>query len=623
MSYRFLDSIAGPADLKALSNEDLRVLAQEIREEIVAVTSVRGGHVAASLGTVETVLALHSLLDCPNDRIVFDVGHQAYAHKLITGRFQEFQTLRSFGGITGFPNPAESEYDVHPSGHASDSLSVALGLANARDARGGKEHIVAVIGDASIAGGMAFEALNHIGQAQTPMLIVLNDNEMAISHNVGALTRHLSRMRSSSQYRQTRDGVQERMEASGAAGNALVNFGRSVKDSMKQFILPHSMIYEQLGIMCTAPVDGHDIATLREILPSLLEADCPVLLHVVTKKGKGYEPAEADPIRFHGLGAYDIETGKPTASAGSHPTYTQLFGEQLIREAEADERITAITAAMPTGTGLVRFGERFPKRLVDTGIAEEHAVGFASGLALGGRKPVVAIYSTFMQRAFDQIVINCALPNQDVVFAVDRAGLVGDDGPTHHGAFDLAYMRMVPNMRVIVPATAADMQNALHTALALEGPVALRYSRGESFGETVEEARILEEGKSVVVKEGQDVAILAFGRLVENALVAAHLLEEQGISARVVNMLWAKPFDQQAVRDACSARLVVTLEEGVVSGGVGEAIAAFAASEGLHAPMLTLGLPDGFVCQGKKDELFEMLGLDAAGIVNAICARLA
>ena len=620
---RILDIITSPADLKCLNDEELGILAQELREEIVSVTSRTGGHVASSLGAVEIIVAAHSLLNCPDDKLVFDVGHQAYAHKLLTGRLDDFNTLRTYGGVSGFPKPGESPYDAHPSGHASDSLSVALGLAKARDLAGGDEKIVAVIGDAALSGGMAFEALNHIGQAQTPIVIILNDNEMSISRNVGALMKHLGYMRASTQYRQTRDSVQERLESSGALGNALADFGRKMKESMKQFVIPRSMMFEQLGILCTAPIDGHDIGLLRETLSTVLATDGPVLMHVVTQKGAGYAPAVKNPEKFHGVGPYDIATGESAKKAPSAPSYTSVFGKALVKEARANEDIVAITAAMKDGTGLAAFADEFPERFIDSGIAEEHAVGLASGLALGGKKPVVAIYSTFLQRAVDQLIINNALPDLDVVFAIDRAGVVGEDGPTHHGMFDLVYTRMVPNLRVLAPSNEAELVHALHTALALGGPFAIRYPRGAAEGVPVpEEAQVLELGKSATVREGDDVAILAFGRMVSRAQGAAELLADKGIDARVVDMRWVKPLDEDAIRKAAETKLVVTVEGGVIAGGAGEGVLGEMALMGLEAPALCLGIPDTFVPQGKQDMLLADLGLDAAGIARSIEKRL-
>lgn len=620
---RILDALTSPADLKLLTDEELTILAREIREEIVAVTSRTGGHVASSLGAVEIILAVHSLIDCPQDKLVFDVGHQAYAHKLVTGRLKDFGTLRTYGGLSGFPKPDENPCDVHPSGHASDSLSVALGLAKARDLRGGSEKVVAVIGDAALSGGMAFEALNHIGQAQTPLVIILNDNEMSISRNVGALIKHLGNLRASTQYRQTRDSLQEKLESSGPAGTALVNWGRNVKDSMKQLVIPQSMMFEQLGILCTAPIDGHDIGLLRETLATVLATDGPVLVHAITKKGAGYGPALQNPERFHGVGPYDIATGAALKKKAPVLTYTEAFGRALVQEARQNADIVAITAAMKDGTGLAPFAEEFPDRFVDAGIAEEHAVGMAAGLAAGGKKPVVAIYSTFLQRAIDQMIINCALSELDVVFAIDRAGVVGEDGPTHHGVFDLVYTRMVPHMRVLAPSNEAELAGALHTALSLGGPFAIRYPRGEAEGVPVpKNPALFELGRANVVHEGDDVAILAFGRMVSRALAAADLLAQQGVQARVVDMRWVKPLDTQAIAEAAATKLVVTVEGGVISGGAGEGVLGELSRLGSKVPALTLGISDEFVTQGKTDLLLHDLGLDAEGIAASIRERL-
>ena len=622
---RILDSIDDPSQLKLLTNDELAILAQEIREEIVSVTSQNGGHVASSLGATEIILAVHSLIDAPRDKFVFDVGHQAYAHKLVTGRRVSFSTLRTLDGISGFPKPSESEYDVHPSGHASDSLSIALGLAKERDLRGGNERIVALIGDASIAGGMAFEALNHIGQAQTQLVIILNDNEMSISRNVGALMKHFGALRASQEYREVRESLQSRMEQSGGALETLMRVGRTAKDSIKQFFIPGAMIYEELGIICTAPVDGHDIAALKEALQVAFHANCPVLIHAVTKKGAGYQPALDNPEKFHGLGAYDLKTGATAAPApGTPPTYTEVFGQALLEEARKDERIVAFTAAMRSGTGLKAFSEEFPDRFVDGGIAEEHVVGMAAGVAAGGGKPVVAIYSTFLQRAIDQIIVDVALASFPVVFALDRAGLVGEDGPTHHGVFDLVYLGMIPHMSVLVPSDEAELVHALHTALAMDGPVAVRYPRGRAVGVPLpEEPQVLEVGKSVLRRDGDDVALLAFGSMVKPALEAAELLAQSGIEARVVDMRWAKPFDTDAIMAAADTKLVVTLEEGVLSGGVGSGVDKCLVNAGRVVPVLNLGIPDEFMDHGKPAEILARIGLDAEGIAASVKERLA
>ena len=619
---RLLDAISSPADLKLLTDDELGIVAEEIRQEIIQTTSKTGGHVAPSLGAVEIILAVHSLINAPEDRFVFDVGHQAYAHKLVTGRVDSFSTLRTYGGISGFPKPSESPYDVHPSGHASDSLSVVLGLAKARELHNSDEKIVALIGDAALSGGMAFEAINTIGQLQLPVVIILNDNEMSISRNVGALVRHLGAVRSSARYRQARDSSQEKLEESGPIGKAFVAFGRNAKDSLKQFLVPETMLFEQLGILCTPPINGHDIAEIKSHLRTALDADGPVLIHAVTRKGAGYPPAEEDPTRFHGVGPFDIETGK-SAKKDRKPTYTDVFGKALMREAKADKRIVALTAGMRTGTGLETFSLKLPDRFVDVGIAEENAVGTAVGMAIGGLKPVVAIYSTFLQRAFDQMVVDCALSESDVVFAIDRAGLVGDDGPTHHGVFDMAYCRMIPNMRIVAPSDEAELVCALHTALEVGGPFAIRYPRGAGIGAAVPKMPTsLPVGVSRELRAGDDVAWLAFGDRVAAALEAAELLAEKGIDARVVDMRWVKPLDEEAIAKAAETKLVLTVENGVLSGGVGEAVLSVLNGIGANVPTRLLGVCDGFVGHGKTEMLLSDLGLDAAGIEKAVIAAL-
>lgn len=616
---RILDCIASPKDLHALKVEELEILAKEIREQIIETTSRTGGHVASSLGAVEVILAAHSVLDTPKDKLIFDVGHQAYAHKLVTGRLDRFDTLRSYNGLSGFPRPSESQYDAHPSGHASDSLSVASGFAKARRINGTDEKIVAVIGDAALAGGMAFEALNYIGAEQLPLVIILNDNEMSISRNVGALMKHIGNLRATNAYRNARESMQEKMESGGWFSNAFAEFGKRMKDSTKHMFIPQAMLYEQLGIVCTPPIDGHNIGELQDMLKLVLEMDGPVLVHAVTKKGEGYEPAIKDPERFHGIGPYIVETGKSATPPSNKKTYTEVFGQALLREAASDDRVLAITAAMESGTGLKQFHKNYPDRFIDVGIAEEQAVGMASGLAASGMKPVVAIYSTFMQRAIDQMIVDVALPKLDVVFALDRSGLVGNDGPTHHGVFDLVYTRMVPNLRVLAPSDEAELASALHTALVLGGPFAIRYPRGEAEGvEVPSSPDLFEVGKSRTLRDGNDVCILAFGHMAYIALETARMLQKEGISARVVDMRWVKPLDVDTIREAAACKLVVTLEEGAVSGGVGEGVLAALAESGTSTPVATLGIPDAFILQGKTSLLLQDIGLDSENISQTI-----
>lgn len=621
MGERIIDAIRRPTDIHALTNEELDIVASEIRDEIVQAASRTGGHVASSLGAVEIILALHAELSCPHDKIVFDVGHQAYAHKILTGRLKGFEKLRSAEGVSGFPNPDESPYDVHYSGHASDALSLALGLVRARDLRGGDEKVVTVIGDASISAGMAFEALNQIGQDRADMVIVLNDNDMSISHVVGALARHFGVLRASAGYRGARDSMGEQLTKGGAIGRSAIALGNAARTSAKRLILPDSsMLYEQLGITCLAPVDGHDIAALRRSIRTALSVKGPVLVHAMTKKGHGYKPAEQNPEAFHGVGPFDPATG---AIVPKGPGYSDVFGTMLVHEAIEDETVMAITAAMEEGTGLTRFAHTFPSRFVDVGICEEHAIGLAAGLATAGMKPVVAIYSTFLQRAIDQIVIDVALPRLNVVLGVDRAGIVGADGATHQGAFDLVYLRMIPNMRILAPSDGRELACALHTALAMEGPVALRYPRG-SCAQLAEDfvPELLEEGKARCVREGDDVAILAFGSMVGHALEAAEVLADEGVSVRVVDMRWVKPLDEEAIEAAAATKLVVCVEDGAIAGGVGEGVLGVLARQGHRVPAITLGLPDRFISQGKPRDVYHELGLDAEGIAASVRAHL-
>ena len=622
---RIIDALVHPHDLKALDDEELGIVAQEIRDQIVATTSRNGGHLASSLGAVETIVALHAELDCPQDRIVYDVGHQAYAHKILTGRLARFDTLRQRGGLSGFPTPAESSFDVHPSGHASDSLSIALGLAKARDLRGGSENVVALIGDASISGGMAFEALNQIGLEQTRMVIILNDNGMSISPNVGALAHHFGILRASNAYRDRRDYLLRRLSSSGPVARATLALMNSAKGSVKHLLLPeHTMLFEQLGITCLPPVDGHDIPALRRVLRKALHSHGPTLVHVATKKGHGYEPAEKTPEAYHGVGPFDVATGTIACEPAGNPTFTDVFGTTMLQGAREDDRIVAITAGMEGGTGLTSFAREFPDRFIDVGISEEHALGLAGGLAAGGCKPFVAIYSTFLQRGIDQAIVDVALANQSVTICVDRAGLAGEDGATHQGVFDLAYLRMVPNMRILAPSDGLELERALQTAFALDGPLAIRYPKGHCpVLKAHDVPKTLELGQSRTLVDGDDVAILAFGSMVSPAIDAAYQLREEGVGVRVVDMRWAKPLDRDAIVSAAKTKLVVTAEEGVIAGGVGHGVLGVLAEEGLYAPVVTLGIPDQFVPHGCRSGLLHELGLDAEGIAQTIRERLA
>lgn len=613
LTEKILDTIGSPADLKGLDYEQLDRLAFELRAEMIAATSLHGGHLAPSLGSVELIIALHRVLDCPRDRIVFDVGHQAYAHKLLTGRRRQFQTLRTFDGISGFPKITESVYDAHDSGHASDSLSTALGYALARDLDGSDAVVAALIGDASFTGGMALEALNDIGRANTPLVIVLNDNGMSISPNVGGFSAYLAKVRMSSQYTNLRNQVEDAFNASGSLGRLLMRGGNAAKESFKQFVLPGATFLEGFGVTYVGPVDGHDIRTLEEIIHDATELDGPVVIHAVTVKGKGYGPAEENPALFHGVGPFDIATGQLKPKPSNDPTWTQVFSDELVKLAEDDSDIVAITAAMASGTGLSAFAKAHPKRFFDVGIAEEHAVGMASSLALAGKKPVVAIYSTFMQRAIDQAIVNVGLQKAHVVFCLDRAGLVGDDGPTHHGVFDLVYLRMIPGMRILVPSDDEELRLALRCAIDLEGPVAIRYPRGNAPVATTA-GEPWHEGRAVKVRDGADGALLALGRMVGVAREVAKMAAQHGIELAVWDMRWAKPIDVTAVCEAARTGRVFTLEDGAVTGGFGSGVLEVLSETGENCTVRRFGIPDDFVTQGSVDRLFEELGLDASSI---------
>ncbi len=626
-----LSSIKSPADLRSLDYGELDQLAGEIRAMILATVSSNGGHLASSLGAVEIIIAMHRVLSSPDDRLLFDVGHQTLAHKLLTGRFDRFSTLRQHGGISGFPRREESPYDVYDSGHAADSLSTALGILLAKDLGGEPGDVAALIGDGSISSGMAFEALNQIGQLGKNLIIVLNDNEMSISPNVGALSLHLGKMRLSKRYIKTRDRVERKVNSFGDVGKMAMSLGELAKDSVKK-VLVAGTLFEDMGITYIGPIDGHDLEGLEEALRAAKAHGGPVIIHAVTKKGKGYELAEAEPSRFHGTPPFDLETGEQFKRPGASG-FTKVFSKLMLIEARRNRDLVGITAAMADGTGLAAFAGEFPRRFYDVGMAEEHAVTLASGLALGGKKPVVAIYSTFLQRAFDQMITNVALQNLNVTFAVDRAGIVGADGSTHHGLFDLAYLRMMPNMIVMAPSTTEELAGAFATAMAYDkGPVAIRYPRAAREAELYEptgKEEPWEIGKAVKRRDGGDIAILAIGRMVDTALEAAELLSERGIECSVHDMRWVKPLDEDAVRAARHARLIVTIEDGTTEGGFATGVLEELGKHDNpdthkvgHPALIRLGVSDRFVDHGSDDELFADLGLTAPLIADRIADEL-
>jgi 1-deoxy-D-xylulose-5-phosphate synthase len=613
-----LARIQSPEDLAALSEEELIILAEEIRRYLITVVAATGGHLAASLGVVELTLALHRVFDSPRDKIIWDVGHQCYAHKLLTGRREDFPTLRQLGGVCGFPRRQESPHDVFNTGHGSTSVGAALGMAKARDLAGGKESIIAVIGDGSLTGGMALEALNYAGHLNTNLLVILNDNEMSIAPSVGAIAGYLSRIRLDPNYIRARDNF-DRMLGKLPRGGQVLDGMRRFKGGLLHLILP-GMLFEELGFAYHGPIPGHDLHALIDMLAHLKNQSGPLLLHVVTQKGRGYAPAENDAARYHSPGAFDIETGEPLSIASGN-SYTKVFGETLIKLAEQDSRICAVTAAMCSGTGLEGFAQRFsqPKRYFDVAMAEQTAVTFAAGLATQGMLPVVAIYSTFLQRAYDQIVHDVCLQDLPVVFALDRAGLVGEDGPTHHGAFDISYLRHIPNLIVMAPADLSELAAMLVTAVTAGKPAALRYPRGEGGNPPAELPQAIPLGKGRLLRDGKQVVLAAVGTMVASALLAAELLAARGIEAAVFDARFIKPLDRETLLELADSRgKLVTLEENSLAGGFGSAVLELFAEAGVSVPVLRLGLPDEFIEHGAREALLKNLRLDPESIAQQI-----
>lgn len=613
-----LERLRGPEDLRLLDPASLADLAAEIRAFLVDAVSKTGGHLGSNLGAVELTLALHACFDFRRDRIVFDVGHQAYTHKILTGRLAGFEKLRQLGGISGFPKRSESPYDWFGTGHASTSLSAAVGFALARKMRGEHHHVVAVIGDGALTGGMALEALNHLGDAKLPVLVVLNDNEMSIAHNVGAISHYLNRMRTDPAYTRFKQDMKSLMRGIPMIGSSVARFAERFHAGVKQMVLP-GMLFEDLGLKYIGPVDGHDLPALRESILSAKRLHEPVILHVATEKGKGYRPAERHPFRFHSAGKFCAENGEKSPGKGGR-TYTEVFGQAMLDAARRDPTVVAVTAAMCDGTGLSEFERRHPDRFLDVGICEEHAVTMAAALAADGMRPVVAIYSTFLQRSYDQILHDVALQELPVVLALDRAGLVGDDGPTHHGVFDLSYLRTVPGMTILVPRDEAELARMMRTALSLPGPCAVRYPRGEGTGAAVpDEPAPVEPGEFDLLREGGDATLVGVGPLLHEALAAADALAAEGISLAVIDAKYVKPLPEGLLeRLRRAATPVLTLEESSVAGGFGSGLLeALAGSGEPLPPFRILGVPDRFVEHGENSLLRAKIGLDAAGISRA------
>lgn len=608
-SFPLLQNINSPDDVRAMEEGQLPALADELRQFVIQSVAQTGGHLSAGLGTVEITLALHYVYNTPVDKLVWDVGHQSYPHKIITGRREQMKTIRKHGGLSGFPKRSESPYDTFGVGHSSTSISAALGMSLAAKMQGRNQKTVAIIGDGAMSAGMSFEALNHGGDTDADVLVILNDNEMSISPNVGALSKHLSKILSGRMYSSMRSGSKRVLEKF-----SMWDLAQRTEEHMKGMVMPGTL-FEELGFNYYGPVDGHDLPTLVTMLKNLRNQTGPRLLHVVTKKGKGYKPAEDNPCLYHGLGSFDPETGNKLDASSDKPTYTQIFSDWVCDMAEKDKKLVAITPAMREGSGLVEFSERFPNRYHDVGIAEQHAVTLAAGMACEQIKPVVAIYSTFLQRAYDQLVHDVAIQNLPVLFAIDRAGLVGADGPTHAGNLDLSYMRCVPNMLIMTPSDENECRQMLTTGFQHNGPAAVRYPRGQGPGVKIDtELTPIPVGQAEIRRQGKKVAILAFGSMLSEAQIAA-----EKINATAVNMRFVKPLDAQTLENiAKNHDLLVTIEENVVAGGAGSGVNEWLQERQINLPVINLGLPDKFVDHGTTSQLLADCGLDATGILRAI-----
>ncbi len=615
-----LNTIDSPADLKSLTSEELGQLAGEVREFLIETLCQTGGHLASNLGVVELTLALHQVFDSPIDKIVWDVSHQCYVHKLLTGRRDRFEGLRQYGGLSGFTLRTESEHDPYGAGHASTAISSAIGLARARDHLGLDHHVIAVIGDGATTGGLAYEGMNNVGASGSDILIILNDNEMSISPNVGAIHEYFTTAISNPLYNKVKDQLWETVGKVPAVGKPFRSVARKVDETLKNLLVP-GIIFERLGIRYFGPVDGHDLDGLIRHLGDIKNLTGPKLLHIRTVKGKGYQPAEDDAAVFHGIGAFDKDTGCREPGDGP-PAYTSVFGRSLVEECRRDERIIGITSAMPAGTGLDLLEAEIPERFYDVGIAEGHAVCFAAGLAAEGLKPVCAIYSTFLQRGFDQIIHDVALQKLNVFFCIDRGGLVGDDGPTHHGNFDLSYLRLIPDLVIMAPKDENELVNMLRTGLLYDdGPIAMRYPRGSGEGVEISDEPVeLPIGKGEVLRDGLDVVILAVGKMVGRAMQAAEILKGNGVEATVVNARFIKPLDTDIIdRIADEIGHVVTIEENTIRGGFGAGVLEYLSESGRYGvTTLCLGLPDSFITYGTIDQLLKDQGLDPEGIALSI-----
>ncbi len=615
-----LDKIRQENDIKKISEKDYAALAQEIRDFLIHTISVTGGHLGSNLGAVELTMALHLALNLPEDKIIWDVGHQSYTHKLLTGRREGFATLRKFGGMSGFPKRKESACDSFDTGHSSTSISAGLGMVKARDIQGKKNTIVSVIGDGSMTGGMAYEALNNASRLETNFIVVLNDNNMSISENVGGVSKYLNSIRTADTYLELKEGVYNSLHGKSKYGDKVVSQIRRAKSSFKQLVVP-GMFFEDMGVTYLGPVDGHDIRAMVRMLGEAKKIKGAVLVHVITQKGRGYGPAERHPARFHGAEPFDIETGIPSKPRNK-ANYTDIFSTVMCKLGQRDEQVVAITAAMADGTGLKRFRNMYPERFFDVGIAEEHAVTFAAGLAAGGMKPIVAIYSSFLQRAYDQILHDVCIQNLPVTFAIDRAGLVGSDGETHQGIFDLSYLSSIPNMHIMAPKNKWELSDMVKFAVDFEAPIAIRYPRGEAYDGLKDFRMPIEYGKSESIYEEEDILLLAVGSMVKVAEEVRRQLKERGYSCSLTNARFVKPIDEEAIREAVKEhKLIVTMEENVLSGGFGERVRAFVDELDVPCCVLNIGIPDEYVEHGNVDLLKQEIGMDADSITAKVITR--
>lgn len=612
-----LDKIKKPNDIQKIPLAEFPQLAEEIRSFLIESVSRTGGHLASNLGVVELTLALHNVLDFPDDKLIWDVGHQAYTHKILTGRKGEFETLRKEGGLSGFPKRGESNCDSFDAGHSSDSISAGLGYVHARDLLGENYHVVSVIGDGALTGGMAYEALNNAAELDTNFIIVLNDNNMSISPNVGGMSNYLSAIRTAEAYTGMKMSLNKAVKKIPRVGTAMVDAVRRTKSSIKQLFIP-GMLFENMGLTYLGPVDGHNMRQMMRLFNEAKRVKGPVVVHVLTEKGRGYEPARQNPDMFHGIGPFDIKTGKPTQKKVC-PGYTDVFADALCQVAAEEEKLVAITAAMPDGTGLKKFSQRFPDRFFDVGIAEEHAVTFAAGLAAGGLQPVVAIYSSFLQRAYDQILHDVCIQNLPVVFAIDRAGLVGSDGETHQGIFDLSYLSSIPNMHIMAPKNKWELSDMLKFAIDFQGPIALRYPRGEAFDGLREHREPIILGMGEWIYHEKDIVLVAVGSMVKTALAVREALQLKGYACSIINARFVKPIDTEILNEAVKDHsLIVTMEENVASGGFGEKVREYLDESGYQGSLLTISIPDEYVEHGNVEILREEVGIDAYSIQRRI-----